>query len=167
LLDDAAVLHAAATSALHTESNIKRPALDDLTDIEHGGLAAQFFLRDKAEGEPEPPTNTPAKLDHAAGTNALPPNGGKPISGIWTGFLEAPTTDVFNIRVDTDAGATVTLTLDGTTIAPDQLLAVGIPDTVAEFRGHGRHCASLQRLVIITARQMTLKARHHDWVVKP
>ena len=35
------------------------------------------------------------------------------ISGIWSGYIEAPESGFYNLRVEADAGATVTLTLDG------------------------------------------------------
>lgn len=104
VLDDATVLHAAADTTL--------PALDDLVAAERPGLAATFFFRDTATGTPDRRSDTEATLDYGlAGTTTLPTNGGNPISGIWRGYLEAPASDFYNVRVEADTGAIVTLTL--------------------------------------------------------
>ena len=110
VLDDAAVLHAAA--------NNTRPALDDLMAMETAGLSAQFFFRDTATGDVDRTSDAEANLAYSAtGTNKLPANPvpGGAISGIWSGYIEAPENGFFNLRIEADAGATVTLTLDGRT----------------------------------------------------
>jgi hypothetical protein len=72
VLDDAAVLHAAADPA--------KPALDDLTALETAGLGA-------------------------------------PVGDVRSGFLEAPENGFYNLAIEADAGAAVTLTLGGKPIA--------------------------------------------------
>jgi hypothetical protein len=72
VLDDAAVLHAAADPA--------RPALDDLAALETPGLGA-------------------------------------PVADVWSGFLEAPENGFYNLAIEADAGAAVTLALGGKPIA--------------------------------------------------
>lgn len=107
VLDDAAVLHAAADNT--------RPGLADLTAVETAGLSAQFFFRDTATGNVDHASGAEGGLAYSAtGSNKLPANPvpGAVISGIWTGYLEAPENGFFNFRIETD-GATVTLTLDG------------------------------------------------------
>ncbi|MFH0344546.1 MAG: neuraminidase-like domain-containing protein [Chromatiales bacterium] len=115
VLDDAAVLHAAAN---HT-----RPALDDLMAVETAGLSAEFFFRDTATGSVDRTSDVEANLTYSATrTNKLPANPVPgAISGIWSGYIEAPENGFFNLRIDADAGATVTLILDGTTanLAPN------------------------------------------------
>jgi len=47
--------------------------------------------------------------------NPLPANpttAGAAISGIWSGYLEAPESGFFNLHIEADAGASVTLLLD-------------------------------------------------------
>lgn len=39
--------------------------------------------------------------------------GGGPIAGIWSGYLNAPQDGFYNIAIETDPGAAVTLTIDG------------------------------------------------------
>lgn len=108
LLDDATVLHAA-------DDNV-RPALDDLTALEMPGLSAQFFFRDTATGNVDVTSEAEADLAYSAtGINKLPSNGDNPadaISGIWSGYLEAPENGFFNLGIEADAGATVTLVLE-------------------------------------------------------
>lgn len=113
LLENAATLHAAGDAA--------RPVLDDLTVLEQPGLVAQFFDSDTVTGALGPSRIAEANLEYSnAGANPLPPNAANPgasISGIWSGYIEAPENGYYNIRIETDATATVALTLDGTTVA--------------------------------------------------
>lgn len=112
LLEDAAVLH--------TAGDASRPALDDLTALETGGLAAQYFYAVTAAASPDLIHNAEANLEYSAsGTNKLPPNTTTPggaISGVWGGYLEAPENGFYNVRIDTDATAAVTLTLSGAAV---------------------------------------------------
>lgn len=104
VLDDAAVLHAAGDNA--------RSALDNLTAMETAGLSAQFFFRDTATGEADRTSNTEADLAYSAtGNNKLPanPEAGDPISGLWSGYLEAPENGFYKLSIEADAGATATL----------------------------------------------------------
>jgi peptidoglycan hydrolase-like protein with peptidoglycan-binding domain len=112
LLDDAGVLHGAASPT--------SPALDDLIGLEAPGLSAVFFFAETASGTPVLPRDAEGNLAYLpAGDNHLPPNGNNPaaaISGIWTGYLEAPENGFYNLRIEADAGATVGVTLDGRAI---------------------------------------------------
>jgi len=113
LLDDVAVLHAAADAA--------RPALDDLTALETAGLTARYFYAATATGTPHLIRPAEADLAHdPAGPNPLPPNATTPnatISGVWSGAVEAPQNGHYNISIDADPTATVTLILNGTAVA--------------------------------------------------
>ena len=113
LLENAAVLHAAGDAS--------RPAIDDITALETAGLAAQYFYAATATGSPGLTRNAEASLEYAAsGTNKLPPNATTPgaaISGVWSGYLEAPENGFYNLRIDTDATAAVTLTLNEAAVA--------------------------------------------------
>ncbi|MBS9405433.1 hypothetical protein KG088_17640 [Halomonas sp. TRM85114] len=113
LLEIAAVLHAAG--------DVSRPALDDVAALETTGLAARYFYAPSASGSPDLNHDAEANLEYvASGNNKLPPNAttpGGPISGIWSGHLEAPENGFYNIRIDTDATAAVALTLNGAAVA--------------------------------------------------
>jgi Neuraminidase-like domain/Salmonella virulence plasmid 28.1kDa A protein len=116
LLDNATVLHAIA--------ELTQPALIDLTAIETPGLSAQFFFRNVATGvvdlvppaqanlsySPDPQKRNPLPVNPAAS----PDNN---ISGIWQGYLAAPENGLYNIAIDADAGAIVSLKLEGKSIA--------------------------------------------------
>ena len=109
-----------AGSALHAASSADRPALDDFLALETGGLSVSFYASDTASGPTMLSPEVADDLDYAptvgGAGNPLPPNPSTPgaaISGVWRGFIEAPESGLFNIRVDADAGATVTLLLDG------------------------------------------------------
>ncbi|MFD7936579.1 neuraminidase-like domain-containing protein [Streptomyces sp. NPDC059755] len=104
ILDNAAVLHQVADPA--------HPALDDLVALDTAGLSADFFFRDTATGQADRSSDAEPTLDYGPGaTQTLPDSRGNPLSGIWSGTIEAPADDFYNIRIDTDADANVTLTL--------------------------------------------------------
>ena len=122
IFDDARVLHAAGNDAIPDSVDpTTLPALDDLTALELYGLSAQFFFADNAGGAPSIPVrDAEANLAYSTtGDNKLPPNANNPaapISGIWNGYLESPENGFYNLLIEADAGATVTLELDGKTI---------------------------------------------------
>ena len=72
----------------------------------------------------------------ATGSNKLPANPtlGAAISGIWTGYLEAPENGFFNLRIEGDAGTTVALTVDGRTVTLAQNGAVWSNTAPIELR---------------------------------
>jgi GH18 family chitinase len=110
LLQDAKVLQAAGAATA---------AIGDLTALETPGLSVQFFLTNNTAAPPDQSFDAVAVLDYApGGSNPLPPGqGGGPIAGIWSGYIEAPQDGFYNIAVATDAGAAVTLSVDGNPIA--------------------------------------------------
>jgi hypothetical protein len=122
----------AGSFPLHAAGHVDQPALNDLLAIETQGLSVQFFASNTASGAPIPASEIAANLDYAplvAGVgNPLPsnPTSGNPISGIWTGYLEAPENGFFKFRIETEAGATVTLTLNDVpvTLAADGAVIV-------------------------------------------
>ncbi len=119
LLEDAVALHAAgdaSTSAGH-------PAILVLTALETPGLAAEFFHGPMATGAPDHTAHATAALEYgSAGAVSLQAAANAaadvPISGIWSGYLEVPENGHYNIRVETDPSATVTLTLNGSEVEP-------------------------------------------------
>ena len=112
VLDDAAVLHAAA--------DVKLSAVDDLTALEGPGLLAQFYGRDSATVPVDRTIDPVPSLDYSAkGPTKLPADlrPGAPISGLWTGYLEVPENDFYNLAVETDPDAAVSLELGGKAVA--------------------------------------------------
>lgn len=110
LLDNAIVLHSA--------QNNTQPILNDAIALETMGLSAQFFFRDTATGTVDLTRDAEANLNYAVPNNSLPTNPvpTDAISGIWNGYLEAPENGFYNLRIEADTGATVTLTLAGAPI---------------------------------------------------
>jgi hypothetical protein len=139
VLDDATVLHAAADPA--------RPALDDLTAVETRGLTARIFHAATATGTPNLVRPAEANLDYAqGGPNPLPPNTTTPnaaISGIWNGAVEAPQNGHFNISVEADPTATVTLTLDGAAVPMANSAGTWTNTVPVELRAGVLHTFSL------------------------
>jgi hypothetical protein len=110
-----------AIAVLHAAADSKMPALEDLTAIEQAGLSARFYFRDTATDPIDHPSNAEPPLAYrTTGENRLPSNGGNPISGIWSGFLEAPESGFYNLDIETDADAKVELTLGETNVALTQ-----------------------------------------------
>jgi hypothetical protein len=109
LLANAAVLHAV--------NDPLQAAFNDLIAPETSGLSAQFFFRDTATGTVDISRDAESNLayskveKHPLPENATTPNSA--ISGIWSGYLEAPENGFFNLSIEADAGATVSLTLEG------------------------------------------------------
>ncbi|HEY3132260.1 MAG TPA: neuraminidase-like domain-containing protein [Acidobacteriota bacterium] len=101
---------------LHAAEHTDQPALNDVIALETPGLAAQFFFRDTATGVADVTVPAAANLDYSkAGPDSLPknPTPGGAISGIWQGRVETPEAGYYNIVIEADAGATVSLTFAG------------------------------------------------------
>ena len=107
---------ASAPYPLHADGDVTRPALDDVLALETPGLAAEFYFRSTATGVVNGRVTADATIDYAPATaHVLPPNPvvGDPVSAVWTGRLEAAESGYHNLIVETDVGATVTLSLGG------------------------------------------------------
>ncbi len=99
---------------LHADGHNDIPALDDLTASETQGLSVQFFFGNTATGEADQQRDAEADLSYSTtGSNQLPANPapGDAVSGIWSGYLEAPENGFYKVLIETDAGATATLIL--------------------------------------------------------
>ncbi len=111
MLDDAKMLHVVGDAA--------RPALEDLTALETPGLSVEFFWRETASGPADRLEAAAPSLDYPA-SGELPANQTLPggaISGIWSGYLDVPENGFYNISVETEPGASVSLAIDGRTVA--------------------------------------------------
>jgi len=110
--------------ALHAVGYNDQPALNDLLALEIQGLSVQFFANDTAADAVISFASVAADLDYAPAPggagNPLPANPAlkdAAISGIWQGYLEAPASGSFNLWIEADPGATVTLKLNDQGIA--------------------------------------------------
>jgi hypothetical protein len=107
---------------LHAAGDPDRPALDDLVAAERQGLSAKFFFGDQPTGAPDVRREGETNLIYDVTANPLPQNtsvpGGKVI-GTWSGYLEIPEDDSYNVSIEADPGATVTLTLGGSPVELD------------------------------------------------
>lgn len=125
-LSTTASLDAASTKAfldpdaqpfpLHSQANTALPLLDDFLAMGTQGLAAEFFNNDTATGAVASSVTAAANLDYSSSNgNSLPANPapGSAISGIWQGRIEIPAAGYYNIVVEADPSATVTLIVDG------------------------------------------------------
>jgi Neuraminidase-like domain/Salmonella virulence plasmid 28.1kDa A protein len=115
-------------AVLHAVNDPDQPAFNDLIATETSGFSAQFFFRDTATGAIDIARDAESNLAYSTSENPLPNNtatSGSAISGVWRGYLEAPENGFYNISVEADAGATVTLILEGKEIAPIALTLTG------------------------------------------
>lgn len=162
LLDNHAVLQAAGSAA--------DPALVDLTGVEGGGLSAQFFWSDTAAGVPNATVGAVATVAYASeGPAQLPANpaAGSTISAVWSGYIEPAESTLHNLRIEADAGASVSLVLDG---KPVSLTAAGTTWTNAD-------AISLSTGTLVPVTLTVEKVRHavtmrwqtagHGWEVIP
>ena len=124
LLDDSSVLLASDNS---------HPVLADIIEIEIPGLSAQFFFKEEIDNpipKPDTTSDAQAQLDYSSGgDNKLPtnPNLGIKISGIWSGYIEAPENGFYDLSIETDKSVTIkpkriVLTLNGSDV---DLIATG------------------------------------------
>ena len=114
--------------AIHALASAAQPAINDFLALKQAGLSVEFFAGDSLAAAPPKivaaGTETIApQLDYGpvagASSHVLPPNpavAGAAICGHWRGYVEAPANGFFNVYIDVDASATVTLVLDGTTV---------------------------------------------------
>ena len=105
---------------LHAMGDPLRPGLDDFVALGTPGLAARFYFRANAAGIVDATSAVESDLSYSPTDHALPANpaaAAAPVSGVWTGLLEAPETGFYNLRIEADAGATVTLRLGGAVVA--------------------------------------------------
>jgi hypothetical protein len=112
IADDDAVMHAAADET--------KPALDDLAAVETQGLDARLYWGPTVSGAPDAEPAPLPTVDYGPQPAAAPlpagPGPKAPISGAWSGYLEADESGDFGFAVDTDA-ETVTLSLNGASLA--------------------------------------------------
>jgi hypothetical protein len=139
VLGDAAALHAAADPA--------RPATDDLTAVETRGLTARIFHAATPTGNPNVVRPAEANLDYApSGINPLPANTttpGGPISGIWAGAVEPPQNGHYNLAVEADPAASVTLAVDGASVPLANTVGTWQNTAPVELRAGTLHTISL------------------------
>jgi hypothetical protein len=163
LLDDARVLHKAMDAS--------RPALDDLAAPETPGLAVQYFYAATATGNPNLVPDAPANLEYApAGTKALPSNTTTPgaaISGVWSGYVEAPENSLYNIRIDADPLAKVRLIKDGRDVALAQAGGSWTNTVPIELRVGTLYAISLTVENVKDNLAVSWRTAGHGWEVIP
>ncbi|MGC1376963.1 MAG: Tc toxin subunit A, partial [Anaerolineales bacterium] len=158
---------------LHTSGDVALPALDDLTALETPGLSAQFFYSVAIPNPPSPNLvkEAEANLDYSAsGNNELPPNtnpGGGPICGVWSGYLEAPENGSYNLQINADAGATVTVTIDGKQLVPSQPGNVWDNKYPIELRAGNLYAVSIQVEKVTDALSVRWQTTGRGWEVIP
>lgn len=112
LFAEALINASPASAGLHEAVDPTKPALNDLLSLEITGLTAQF--NDDVILGPNPQLHVTA-----GGFSAIPANitsPGDPVSGIWTGYIEAPESGKYNFNIDAEVGSTVNLRIDGNAV---------------------------------------------------
>jgi hypothetical protein len=104
-------------SGLHSVVNAGDPALEDLLALETRGLSVQFYDGSSVHvGTPHTPAIA-AGLTYAPVTpNKLPQNmtvPTDPVSGIWSGYVEAPENGLYVFAVEANLNSTVSLKVEG------------------------------------------------------
>ncbi len=126
---------------LHAVALDDQPALNDMLELETTGLSVQFFANSTAEGtiiSDSPSIAQDINYAPVVGGvgNPLPGNtvSTSSISGIWSGYVEAPENGLFNFHIEADTAATVTLLLDNKPVVLVQTSANWINTTRLELR---------------------------------
>jgi hypothetical protein len=107
----------AAPYPLHAYGDVTTAVLQDVLAAGTAGLTVSYFDRNTATGVVNASVAADSQLDysptngHPLHANAVP---GNAISGIWSGLLEAPDAGYYNLVIEADAGANVTLQFDNT-----------------------------------------------------
>jgi Neuraminidase-like domain/Salmonella virulence plasmid 28.1kDa A protein len=161
LLDNAIVLHSAQDNT--------QPILNDAIALETLGLSAQFFFHDTATDTADLTRDAEANLNYAAPSNPLPANPvpADEISGIWNGYLEAPENGFYNLRIEADAGAAVTLTLAGTPIPLTQSGTRWSNNTAIELRAGTLYAIDLKAEKIKDTLNVRWETKGRGWEVIP
>lgn len=159
----------ANATVLHAAQNNTQPALNDLLALETMGLAAQFFFRDTATGAVDLNRDAEANLNYAIGNNPLPanPTPANVISGIWSGYLEAPENGFYNLRIEADAGATITLKLAGLPIPLTQNGTRWSNSTPIELRAGTLYAIDLKAEKIKDTLSVRWQTAGRGWEVIP
>ncbi len=91
------------------------PAIEDFLNLESGGVSAQYFFANDTTGIPDKKEIVSDGINFGNGKKLLPPNptSTNPISAVWQFYLEVPINGNYNYHVETDAGATVKISVDG------------------------------------------------------
>lgn len=112
LLEEPAVLHA--------DGRAGEPVTADLLGLEADGLSAAYHFAADASGAPDLKPEDPVEAirygDDAADLPENPDPGEDVVSAVWRGYLEAPDSGAFNFYVRVDAGAAVSLAMDGSPV---------------------------------------------------
>ena len=106
-----------APAVLHASDDVARPALDDLVALGAAGLTREVTFAAAPAAVPDRLEPASGAVSHAPDSaSPLPPNEstpGAPVSVVWRGYVEAPENGFFNLSVETDPAALVTLTIAG------------------------------------------------------
>jgi hypothetical protein len=137
-----------ALGAMPARFSDRLAALEDVLGVEDTGLAAEFFWSNTATGLPGVARETDVLSYPGGDGNRLPLNLMNPASSIsarWSGFIEVPQDDSYDFRIETDASATVSLTIEGR--AREMTSANGVWTTQAPAMLRGRTLLSIAFLV--------------------
>lgn len=160
-----------AAPVLHAASDPSRPALDDVVAMERSGLAASFFYGPTATGTADLASDSEAELDYATGARStLPPNTttpGAPISCIWSGYVEPPQNGLYKVRIETEAAATVTLSIDGAPVALSQAGGSWENTTALELRAGRLYPLSIRVDAVRATMAVRWQTEGRGWEVIP
>jgi hypothetical protein len=161
VLADPAVLHAAGS--------VLYPALDDVIAAGTPGLSAHIYFRDTAGGPVDYSSEAEAELAYAAGGANRLPVGPAPeavISGVWSGYLEAPDNGFYNFRIEADAGAVVTFLLDGVSTVTENS-GVWSNQAPIELRAGKLYAVRLQVEKVKDKMRLCWETSGHGWETIP
>ena len=158
---------------LHAAGAPENPALSDLRILDTPGLAADYFYMENLPLPLPKADYSSDSEDNLAyspiGNNTLPENRDpdKPISGIWSGFVEAPENAVYNLRVEGDVGATITVLLNDKEITLLQTDKLWTNKERIELKGGSLYSISIKAEGIKNTFKVSWSTPGRGWEVIP
>jgi hypothetical protein len=146
--------HLAATvlgtaSVLHAAGDKGKAAIEDVVQLERAGLSVSYYFQGAITEVADHSSVADALLDYRAGGPVqLPNNGGNSLTAVWTGYLEAPSTDFYKMRVEADNGAEVVLNIGGVDVPLERAGKYWLNVTPIELR------AGAPAPIVLTAKKL-------------
>ena len=112
---------------LHAIEQSDRAIIEDFLSLETQGISVQYFFAEDIIGTPNLEEVALPGINYSPNEMSLPQNPDAPdalISGVWRWLLEVPDNGFYNFYIEADAGAEITLLLNGQIVATQILNGV-------------------------------------------
>ncbi|MEB3281215.1 MAG: neuraminidase-like domain-containing protein [Lyngbya sp.] len=111
----------------HAIEQSERAIIEDFLSLETQGISVQYFFAEDVIGTPNSEEVALPGINYSPNGMSLPQNTEAPntlISGVWRWLLEVPDNGFYNFYIEADAGAEISLLLNGQTVEMEILNGV-------------------------------------------